>query len=385
MKLAVHFNGVHPELGITYGWAAQRLVFSGLLGLRNAQVSSKIFVGDLLFSNLDMSCEGRHRSFSRANHSLGGILECWLDPPNPVWNHFSEERLSAALGAIYAICFESIQPETAERLHEGLIDSTSYLGAMEVDDGSFVHWQLYSQKLIPLLRVHGRAAHVFWDGISEDGKIQGFFEELRGLGFDRVRWESLKSKFSIFDRYHNFDHAKRVAEWKRDCGQLLGFIADSIVSRLGDVVPELGDRLWSALRTFDQAETTEQLSQVAATCRRIIEHVADQLFPPRETVSDGPKLGPSHYRNRLLAFADQAQRTDTTIDLVSVSTATLDEQITKLLAVAQKGIHAEIYRTETRRCLLRTILLLDDLVALKQEPLQIRPDLDFGPVVPTRC
>ena len=369
MKMALHFNGVHPELGNAYGSAARRLVFPALLGLRNADVVSKIFVGDLLFSNINMPREGRARSFSPGNHSFGDKLECWLDPPNPVWTRFSEERLSAAVEAIYAICFESIEQKMAERLHESLIDSASYLGGMEVDDGSFVHWQLYSQNLIPLFQVHGRAAHVFWDGISDDGKDQGFFDEVRRLGFDRVRWQSLIGRFSIFDGYHNFGHAQRVAEWKRDCGQLLGFVADSVVSRLGDAVPELGSQLWSVLRTFDQAETTEQLSQVAVTCRRIIEHVADQLFPPRETVGGGPKLGPKHYRNRLLAFADRARRSNTTIDLVSVGTATLDEQITKLLAVAQKGVHAEIYRTETRRCLLRTILLLDDLVALKQEAL----------------
>ena len=250
---------------------------------------------------------------------------------------------------------------------------------MEVDDGSFIHWQLYSKKLIPKCRVLDRAAHVFWDGISEDGKDPGFFEEVRGLGFDPVSWESLNGRFSIFDRYYNFEHAQHVAEWKRDCGQLLGFIADSVVSRLGDAVPDLGNRLWSALRTFDQAETTEQLSQVAVTCRRIIEHVADRLFPPVETVTGGPKLGPTHYRNRLLAFADQVRQHDTEIDLVCASTDALNEQITKLLAVAQKGIHAETYRAETRRCLLRTILLLDDLVALKQGAFQIRPDLDFGP------
>ena len=160
---------------------------------------------------------------------------------------------------------------------------------------------------------------------------------------------------------------------------MLGFIADSVVSRLGDAVPDLGDRLWSALRTFDRAETTEQLSQVAATCRRIIEHVADRLLPPRETVANGPKLGPTHYRNRLLAFADQEQRSATAIDLVCVSTDALDQQITRLLDVVQKGIHTEIYRAETRRCLLRTILLLDDLVALKQGTFQIRPDLGLGP------
>ena len=179
----------------------------------------------------------------------------------------------------------------------------------------------------------------------------GFFEEVQNLGFDPVSWESLNGRFSMFDRYHNFEHAQRVAEWKRDCGHMLGFIADSVVSRLGDAVPDLGDRLWSALRTFDRAETTEQLSQVAATCRRLIEHVADRLFPPRETVRGGPKLGPTHYRNRLLAFADQERRTATAIDLVCVSTDALDQQITRLLDVVQKGIHAEIYRAETRRCL----------------------------------
>ena len=246
---------------------------------------------------------------------------------------------------------------------------------MEVDDGSFIHWQLYSKQLIPKFRILNRAARVFWDGWSdEDGKDLGFFEEVQSLGFNPVSWESLNGRFSFFDRYHNFEHAQRVAEWKRDCGQLLGFIADSVVSRLGDAVPDLGGRLWSALKTFDQAETTEQLSQVAATCRRIIEHVADRLFPPENIVTAERKLGSAHYRNRLLAFADQARQSNTEIDLVCVSTDMLNEQITKLLAVAQKGIHAELYRAETRRCLLRTILVLDDLVALKAGGFQIWPE-----------
>ena len=53
MKLAFHFDGDHSELGNAYGQAARRLVFSALLGQRRAHVSSKIFVGDLLFGNID--------------------------------------------------------------------------------------------------------------------------------------------------------------------------------------------------------------------------------------------------------------------------------------------------------------------------------------------
>lgn len=366
MKLALHFNGLHPDLGDAYGRTARRLVFPGLLDLRGTHVVSTVFVGDLLFGSIDTSRDGRHRSFSRPDLKYSDVLEFWLRPQNPVWARLSEERLTPALGQIYAICLESVDQKAAERLHEGLVDAASYLGAMEVDDGSFIHWQLYSKNLIPLFRVVGQGAQVFWDGLSEDGMDRGFFEEVQSLGFDPVRWESLNARFSIFDRYHNFEHAQRVAEWKRDCGRMLGFVADSVVSGLGDIVPDLGDRLWSALRTFDQAETTEQLSQVAATCRRIIEHVADRLFPPRETPTGGRPLGRKHYRNRLLAFADRERSTDTSLDLVCASTDALNEQITALLAVTQKGVHADVYRTETRRCLLRTILLLDDLAVLKQ-------------------
>jgi hypothetical protein len=385
MKLAFHFDGDHPDFGGAYGPAARRLVFSALLSQRHVHLTSKIFVGDLLFSDIDRSRDGRRRSFARADLSYSDILDFWLHPEHPVWLRLSEERLNSALGhRIYTICFESVDHALAEALHQRLVDASPYLGAMEVDDGSYIHWQLYSKKLIPKLRVIDRSAQVFWAGFSDDDKDPGFLDEVRGLGFDPVTWESLNGRYSIFDRYYNFEQAQRVAEWKRECGELLAFVADTVVSHLGDAVPDLGERLWSALRAFDQAATTEQLSHVAVSCRRIVEHVADRLFPPTETVTGGPKLGPAHYRNRLLAFADQARRNDTDIDLVCASTEALNEQITKLLAVAQKGIHAETYRTEMRRCLLRTIMLLDDFIALKRGAFAMRPGLDFGPFLPGR-
>ena len=365
MKIAFHFDSDHPELGgISYGSPAMRLVFSALLAQRHVHIASKIFVGDVSFGNIDRSRDGRHDNLSRTD-----ILESWQHPHNSVWDHLLADRLTAASN-VYAICFESIDQNTAERLHAGLVNELSYIGGIEIDDSSRLHWHLYP--LVALFRILDRGAQVFWDGVSEDQKDPALLEEVRCFGFHPVSWESLNGRFTIFDCYNNFERTRRVFEFKRDCGQLLGFVADSVVSILGDAVPDLGDRLWSALRAFDQAETTEQLSHVAATCRRIIEHVADQVFPPTETVAGGPKLGPKNYRNRLLGFADQARRADTAIDLVCVSTNALDEQISKLLDVAQKGIHAEIYRTETRRCLLRTILLLDDLVALKRESFPIR-------------
>lgn len=213
MKVAFHFDGEHPELGSNYGRAARRLVCSALLAQRQVNVASKIFVGDLLFGQIDTSHDGRRRTFSRAELPYADTLDFWLHPEHSVWVRISEERLAPALShRLYAICFESIEQGAAEFLHESLVAAAPYFGAMEVDDGSFIHWQLYSKKLIPKLRIVDRAAHVFWDGFSDDGKDPGFFEEMRGLGFDPVEWESLNGRFSVLDRYYNFEHARRVAE-----------------------------------------------------------------------------------------------------------------------------------------------------------------------------
>lgn len=158
----------------------------------------------------------------------------------------------------------------------------------------------------------------------------------------------------------------------------MAFIADDVVHRLGDAAPDLGDKLWSMLKTFDGAETNEQFAQVTTACRRIVEYVSDQLFPPIEGEIEGRKLGTNQYRNRLLAFIDKTRRSDTNIDLVWVSTKTLSEQMEKLSELVNKGIHVEIYRTETRRCLLRTIILLDDITSLKVGAFEINAKLNFG-------
>ena len=352
MKVAFHFDSDHEDLGGTYyGSPARRFVFSTLLDQHHVHIATKVFVGDVLLKG--------HGSRSRTD-----IVAAWLRSHQ--WNRLLTDRMPAPFQLnVFSVCIESIDQSTAELLHDALVRKTlAYVGAVEVDDSTLLHRQLY--RLCPMFRINGRSARVFWDGTTEDQKDPGDLEEVRNLGFAPVSWESLGGRYSIFDAHHTSGHHKRIAEFKRDGGRLLAFVADSVVTNLGDAIPDLGDQLWSALRSFEQAETKEQLSQVAATCRRIIEHVADRLFPPKEGVADGrPKLRQKNYRNRLLAFAEQAARSSTEGAFVCTSLTALEEQITKLIDVTNKGIHAEICRAETRRCLLRTILLLDDLVALK--------------------
>ncbi|MGO4376407.1 hypothetical protein AB4Z21_37770, partial [Paenibacillus sp. MCAF20] len=146
---------------------------------------------------------------------------------------------------------------------------------------------------------------------------------------------------------------------KKRSSNLLAFLSDDVVTRLSDAAPELGNKLWATLKTFNDAETEEQYAQVTTSCRRIIEYVADSLFPPIDEQHEGRKLKGPHYKNRLLAFADIERRSETNIDVVVASTNLLSEQIDKLVNLVNKGVHTEVYRDEARRCLIRSIMLLD--------------------------
>ena len=68
---------------------------------------------------------------------------------------------------------------------------------------------------------------------------------------------------------------------------------------------------------------------------------------------------------------------DTNINMVTIATDNLYLQWNKLHELANKGVHAEVYRSEVRRCFIRTILLLDDIIAMHPQPFDIRTDFDL--------
>lgn len=95
---------------------------------------------------------------------------------------------------------------------------------------------------------------------------------------------------------------------------------------------------------------------------------------------DGHSLKADKYKNRLFAYADISRKSNTNIDLIVATTKTLFEQWDKLNSLSNKGVYSEVFRAETRRCLLRTIMLLDDIVSLKEKPFEIKPNLNFDDI-----
>jgi hypothetical protein len=137
--------------------------------------------------------------------------------------------------------------------------------------------------------------------------------------------------------------------------------------------------VWSRLRL--EAREAAYGQPVFVMCFETLEHVTDRIFPPVEHSDTGRDLSGKKYRNRILAYADEAHRSDTNIDLVAVSTEIWASQVEKLSRLANKGVHAEVYRAETRRTLLRTILLLDDIVSLRTAPFEMSGHVDTSSII----
>jgi hypothetical protein len=200
-----------------------------------------------------------------------------------------------------------------------------------------------------------------------------------------VEFEALNGRYTIFDKRHSPEDTFRTAEARKLSEGLLASTAERVVEILQDVAPSLPEKLHSALKAFEGATTADELAHVALSCRRIIEYVSNCIFPPQDKPSpDGRKLDRSAYKNRLLAFADNERRSDTSIDLIIASTEMLSEQWGRLTEAVNKGLHADMIEPEVRRCLVRTILLLDDVIGLKAGPFTVKPELDIEMMMPSQ-
>jgi hypothetical protein len=369
MKVAFHFDSATPGLGNPYGPRVEQLVFSRILEERRVRLATKMFLGDFPL-----------HLFSPDEDTLERAVKLWRVQALNGWRRFTTRMEKLAQTEVFVVCFESIGAEFAVKLHKTLSAELCYLGAVQVDDAAEIHWELYSDALPLRYRIMDRVIAVLYDETQGDELSAEEKDEdtkrLLSIGFEKVLFEETHGKHTMFDKYHNFKQARRVAEWKVKFGDILGFMADEVVCRLGDHIPELPDKLWAAIDTYDNAETDEQYAQVSATCRRMLEIVADRLFPPTKEERGGHRLGPNNYRNRLLAFVEDQTDSNTQVELIASGLDLFAAHVEKLQDLANKGIHSEIQREGARRALLRTVFILGDIVALRPESFPIKPDID---------
>jgi len=364
MKIAFHFNADYPKFDGFYGIPIEEVCFCALLKANLSSVNMKIFRGDLLIHN-----------YAKTQEQLEAVRKALLTPERSVWSALSPKLGDYLLKHnIDVVLFEGMPRRLRDHLHRSLCREEVYLGAMQIHEAVPIHWVLYKSSLIPVYRIVGSTLRKFYyEGGDRD---EGLVKHWRTLPFKKVEFEDLGFKYTVFDKYHSFEHAKRVANLTEDLGDILGFVAESVITRVADIAPKIPDMLYSALSRFETAATEEDYAQLAATCRRVLKKLADALYPPRSEKVNGRSVTEDKYINRLRAYLKQ-RRTETDSQVVFSELEDIGNRITRLHDLASKGVHAEIDPLEARRVLLRTVMLLDDFLTVTPQPQRVEAEMDW--------
>lgn len=376
MKAAFHFSA-STEGGGNYALHALGEIFT-IIFKNNINILSKISFGDLLLFHHSYQLEEdkpNEQTYAFDSSKYEDLFTKWLTSARDGWFRMTPEHIEQAWGTnIFAVCLDTISKHDANILDEKLLEIDGYLGAFEVSDTYGIYWVLYSQSITPKYRICGKDLYLFWDEMQgEDSKDEGMLTYWNEFGFSKVSFQSLNMKGTIFDACDTFEHAQLLARWRDQASHLLTSVVDNIVYQLSDAAPDLGKKLCGAVDAYFKSSTTEDFAHVALSCRRIVEYISDIVFEPIPGGGEGKhKLGKNQFKNRLLAFAERERKSDTSIDLVNSSMNMLNEQLEKILELQNKGLHDEIIQSEARRCIIRTMMIIDDILCLRKNPLPVK-------------
>jgi hypothetical protein len=155
-------------------------------------------------------------------------------------------------------------------------------------------------------------------------------------------------------------------------------LADDIFSRIrervdksiGEIIPEELERFSSIYNNLI-SENPEDWSNSVHSCRRMLQNLADRLFPPapdKEIDEKGKKktikLGPDNYINRLIAYIETKSSSERFIDIVGSHLRFIGDRLESIFLATQKGSHSLITKEEADRYVVYTYLFLGDILSL---------------------
>ncbi|QLH09496.1 AbiTii domain-containing protein [Candidatus Nitrosotenuis sp. DW1] len=148
---------------------------------------------------------------------------------------------------------------------------------------------------------------------------------------------------------------------------------EKVDKKLADSAPQAVSALNTANEMLGISEDPERVAAVALACRRLIKHVADEVFQARKEpymfeingkqipldVSDAKTL------NRLAAYVDSLKIPSRKQLIAQVDL--LRQFYSGDESVINKGIHGDIGNAEARRMVLYTYVLLGDILLAKEQ------------------
>ena len=144
---------------------------------------------------------------------------------------------------------------------------------------------------------------------------------------------------------------------------------------LGNLIPDELRRLESIQGNL-LSDNPEDWANAGHSCRRLLQAVADALYPPSEvptTSKSGKtiKIGKDNYINRLVMFCESKTVSGVSFKVISADMQYIGERLDAVFSAAQKGSHSEINLSEAQRFVIHTYLVIGDILDLNAEAEQL--------------
>jgi hypothetical protein len=333
-RFAFLFDTTHPDLSGFYGNViVTRILETGVLQTLDRPM--RISLGDLPYAEgpISQALPVYERVFTPASVDL--LLHERLDEH---LQHHPE---------IFTFIFGNMMPDAATELHWKLTSAPYYLGALDLDFSELGHLWGFRSSIPEMFRLDGRVWTTFYSMGGDPGEVDParatmYAEALEERGF-LLRAEDKGARRTIFDDYDTPDHFKRVARVEAIFKRLPGIGVpelSSLTHALEELHPKLFDTFAAAAKVIDQAETEEDLAHAALSGRRVLEQIADHLYPPREEMVDERKVGPAEVRNRLWAYI-QATASEVHTDPAPI-VARLGKETDRIYKRFNAGLHHRV-------------------------------------------
>ncbi|NTG98913.1 hypothetical protein G6L95_06645 [Agrobacterium rhizogenes] len=170
-------------------------------------------------------------------------------------------------------------------------------------------------------------------------------------------------------------------------GDIFSRIRESVDTDIGAVVPSAIQK-FSAIYENLTSDNAEDWSNAVHSCRRLLQDLADALFPggpDRTKGSKTIKMGADNYINRLIAFVEDKSDSDRFNAIVGSSLGFMGDRLDAVFQAAQKGSHSTITsREEADRYVLYTYMILGDIISLSKPSDRSGPGVDGGDSDPVK-
>jgi len=144
-------------------------------------------------------------------------------------------------------------------------------------------------------------------------------------------------------------------------GNCFEVLKAAVDDKLLDLNLELAEQLMLTFKGVSSNQP-EEWSLALTTCRRLLEGLADKLFPATKDQAKSRNLSQSQYINRLWAFMDKAIESDSNKEIAKSHIDFLGSWLEKTNKITNKGVHAEVSHLEAVKAVFHTYLVVADLL-----------------------